>query len=34
MTFAVERCTEWQQRERNVYAWLPSREGVCLGWWV
>jgi hypothetical protein len=24
--------TEGQQWERNIYARLPPREGVCLGW--
>jgi hypothetical protein len=22
----------WQLRERKIYAWLPPREGVDLGW--
>ena len=32
MVLAAELCTEGQQWERNSYARLPPREGVCLGW--
>jgi hypothetical protein len=32
MVLTVRMGTEGQQWERKIYARLPPREGVCLGW--